>query len=120
MNDREHYHRSPAAKFSIARGDFDPTQYMSRTFNRRMRMRDTFTQILPTYNHVDRTCMIPTFSHTRHEPFSKGLIDEPIYKVKKEYNHRMDRIKDYNEEMQKLGVFAPQPIKHIKPPAAAT
>ena len=57
MNDRTHYKNSPVAKFSMARGDFDPSQHMSRTFNRRMRMKDTFTQILPTYDHVDRTCM---------------------------------------------------------------
>ena len=45
-------------------------------------------------------------------------MNEPIYNVNKNYNHRFDRIKTYNEEMMKLGVFAPQPIKSIKPPAA--
>ena len=118
MNDRDHYKRSPVAKFCTARGDFDPSQHMSRTFNRRMRMRDTFMNILPTYDHVDRTCMTKTFSHVKHEVFDKGLMNEPIYNVTKNYNHRFDRIKTYNEEMQKLGVFAPQPIKSVKPAAA--
>ena len=118
MNDREHYRKSPVARFMLSNGNLDGTQFMSRTFNRRMKMRDTFTQVLPTYNHENRTCMQPAFSHTKYEHFKKGLMGENIYEVNKEYNHRVDRIKDYNEEMMKLGVFAPQPIKGVKPPAA--
>ena len=52
-NDRGHYLKSPLVRHSIQRGDFDTTRYKSRTFNRRLRMQDTFTKLVPTYNHFE-------------------------------------------------------------------
>ena len=111
MNDREYYATSPVAKFTQARGDLDSTQYLSRTFNRRLKMRDTFTNVIPLYNHEANTCYKPTHSHTTHERFHTSVDAQPAYKVNKKYFHKMDRIKDYSEEMLNLGVFAPQPRK---------
>ena len=56
MNDREYYAKSPVAKFAISRGDISAEKFLSRTFNRRLRMADTFTKVLPTYEHVPKTC----------------------------------------------------------------
>ena len=50
-NDRQHYEQSPVARFQKENGSFSPDRFMTRTFNRKMKMKDTFTQIFPSYNH---------------------------------------------------------------------
>ena len=43
-NDRSHYQNSPVARHnSRVIGAFSPERFMTRTFNRKMKMRDTFT-----------------------------------------------------------------------------
>ena len=111
MNDRQFYKDSPVAKFVKSRGDFSEDKHLSRTFNRRLRMRDTFTSIIPMYTHVPRTCYMPTVTHTVFPEFKKDITGKPFAKAPRPYNHRMDQIKVYNEEMLKLREFAPQPIK---------
>ena len=111
LNTREHYRKSPVAKFSTQRGDFSPERYMTRTFNRKMKMRDTFTNIFPGYNHQPQTCFTKAASHIFHPKYEKSLEDKPIYALDKRNNHKVDEIKNYSEEMYKLGCFAPQPIK---------
>ena len=39
---------------------------------------------------------------------------KPLGKVSRQYNHKFDPIKVYNEEMLKLRDFAPKPIKSAK------
>mmetsp|Transcript_1914 Transcript_1914/g.3320 ORF Transcript_1914/g.3320 Transcript_1914/m.3320 type:complete len:87 (+) Transcript_1914:580-840(+) len=84
---------------------------MSRTFNRKMKMRDTFTNIFPGYKHEPQTCFINPFSHTKHTLHEGDKVYAPIILGKETYNHRMDQMKEYSEEMYKLGSFGPQPIK---------
>ena len=60
-------------KHSYQRGDFNPDKFMSRTFNRRMKARDTFTNILPLYNHEPKSCNITTYTHWKHEPWKKNI-----------------------------------------------
>ena len=50
-NNRIHYMESPVAKFQKTNGSFFPENYHSRTLNRKMKMKDTFTGIFPSYNH---------------------------------------------------------------------
>jgi len=107
MNDRPHYLGSPAAKFSKTRGDFSEDRFMSRTFNRRLRMRDTFTNIIPMYNHVPNTCYIPPYSHFIHPSHKRDIMNRPLKHVPKDNNHKFDEMKVYNEEMLKLLTFAP-------------
>ena len=80
MNDREFYVKSPAAKFAVQRGDISPEKFLSRTFNRRLRMADTFTKILPTYNHFPNTCYIKSYSHTFHPLFKEDNEGKPVFK----------------------------------------
>ena len=107
MNDQHYYQKSPAAQYSTRNGSLSPERYKSRTFNRRLKMRDTFTQIFPSYEHQPLTCFTQASSHILHPKHPKKDDD-------KEYNHKMDPIKVYSESMYKLGVFAPQPIKSPK------
>ena len=114
MNDREFYVKSPAAKFAVQRGDISPEKFLSRTFNRRLRMADTFTKVLPTYEHFPKTCYTKSYSHHYHPVIHYDDEGKPLAKRDKEFFHRMDLIKTYNEEMMKLGVFAPLPRKAVK------
>ena len=84
---------------------------MTRTFNRKMKMRDTFTRILPGYNHQPQTCFTKAASHIFHPKYEKCLENKPMYDVDRINNHKVDPIKNYAEEMYKLGTFAPKPIK---------
>lgn len=109
MNDRGHYLKSPSLKHSIQRGDFDQTKYKSRTFNRRLRMGDTFTKMVPTYNHVSTSCSIPSFTHYSHPDLPYDILGKHISEKDMSLHHKMDAIKVYNEEMLKMPNFAPQP-----------
>ena len=91
--------------------DLSKDNFLSRTFNRRMKMKDTFTNILPTYGHVKKTCMVPPASHRQHPGYVKDILGRHVKDIPRTYNHKMDAIKDYSEEMYKLGIFAPQPVK---------
>ena len=110
MNTSKYYLKSPVYIHTKQSGFLDKTQdkFLSRTFNRRLKMADTFTKIVPSYEHVPRTCYnIDSHMHhvfKEHKRDSEGI---PLSKVSKINNHRMDEIKNYSEEMYKLGPFAP-------------
>ena len=80
MNDRNYYLESPVAKFSRTRGDFSEDKFISRTFNRRMRMKDTFTNVIPLYTHEPRTCYISPYSHFIHPKYKKDILGQPLKK----------------------------------------
>jgi hypothetical protein len=66
LNDRAYYNKSPAVRHSEKRGDFSPDKFMTRTFNRKLRMKDSFTRILPAYNHQPSSCYTNAASHILH------------------------------------------------------
>ena len=57
MNSQSFYQQSPVNLFAKSQGHigFDHGRYISRTFNRRLKMRDTFTKIYPNYHHEPKT-----------------------------------------------------------------
>ena len=65
--DLQNYNASPAVKRARQDGSLDPFQTpMNRTFNRKLKMRDTFTKIFPSYSHAEPTCYIASMTHHRH------------------------------------------------------
>ena len=77
MNDTANYERSPVARHSSnGLKAFDKEKFLSRTFNRRLKMRDTFTSILPMYDHVNNTCMAgnKTVSHAKHPKYDRDIL----------------------------------------------
>ena len=117
-NDRDHYVKSPICKHLKGSGAFSPDHHMTRTFNRKMKMKDTFTQIFPSYDHKKETCYlngkVKSFSHQQHPRYHETIESIPLSKIDKRNNRKMDKMKDYSEQMYKLGSFAPQPIKAPK------
>jgi|TARA_B110000977_G_scaffold161356_1_gene206240 hypothetical protein len=107
LNDREFYYKSPAVKHSTMRGDFSPDKYMTRTFNRKLKMHDSFTRVLPSYNHVQNSCYTTAQSHYLHPQYKKDILYKPMTDIDRRYTHKHDFIKNYSESMYKLGVFAP-------------
>ena len=66
-NQDGNYGLSAAAKRARQDGSLDPSQtFFNRTFNRKLKMRDTFTKILPTYTHGAATTYIPSATHSQH------------------------------------------------------
>ena len=100
MNDAKFYNTSPVAKLNTENGAFNSKAFQSRTFNRRLKMRDTFTKVFPGYRHAEKTCFSQPASHDLHPKYKLKIPDTT-------YNHKVDPIKDYSESMYKLGVFAP-------------
>ena len=68
-NDRAHYNACPAVKHSEKKGDFSPEAYHTRTFNRKMKMVDSFTRILPGYDHIANSCYTNSATHVMHPTF---------------------------------------------------
>jgi len=60
-NEDDNYSLSPAAKRALQDGSLDPHQtFFNRTFNRKLKMRDTFTKIFPSYTHGEPTVSQPS------------------------------------------------------------
>jgi hypothetical protein len=114
MNQSSVYRKSPVCKYYEQKGEFDASEdkFKSRTINRRLKMRDTFSKINPLYTHEPNTCyMMKSFSHAFHPAIDRDIEGRPLRDISKEYNHKMDEMKNYSEEMYKLGSFAPPPRK---------
>jgi len=55
-NTNENYSKSPAARHAYRDGSLDPARMtFSRIFNRKLKMRDTFTKVFPVYPHGNPT-----------------------------------------------------------------
>ena len=112
LNNRGYYLNSPANVFAETQGHFNSSngKFLSRTFNRRLRSKDTFTNIIPNYTHEKKTCYQlqgQSLSHKFHYPILKDDLNKPIKKMNRENTHKFDEMKIYNEEMLKLLTFAP-------------
>ena len=60
-NENPNYSLSPAARHAMKDGSLEPLfrSTFSNTYNRKLKMRDTFTKIFPSYIHAE-----PTVSYT--------------------------------------------------------
>ena len=75
-NDDVNYEKSPAAKHALRDGSFDETRMtgFNTTFHRKLKMRDTFTVIFPSYTHGERTTYDKnkSFMHNAHKYETKA------------------------------------------------
>ena len=57
LYDSYNYSKSPAGKHALVDGSLDQKSKatFSTTLNRKIKMRDTFTSVFPTYNHGEPT-----------------------------------------------------------------
>jgi len=102
----EHYDNSPVAKHYVQ----DPGFLMTFNgtikprigVNRRLKMRDTFTKLFPTYSHEPKTVYSPSAAHTHFLYPERQYDGRPTFKIDRTYTHKMDEIKTYTEEMLKI------------------
>lgn len=112
MSDRTHYMQSPQFRHSCMRGDYNVNLYQSRTMNRRMNMRDSFTKVLPTYHHTPNSGYQQSYSHRAHREIKKYVEGNQLADKNLDHHHKKDFIKTYSESMWVLGKdFAPETRK---------
>ena len=101
--DDKNYVLSPAAKRARQDGSLDPTQtYLNRTINRKLKMRDTFTKIFPSYTHGVPTCYAPSNTHAQHFYPKKDDLGNRMQEIDRTNTHKMDFMKEYTESMLKI------------------
>jgi len=96
------YVNSPVAKLAMTNGSLNTQNSMTRTFNRKLKMRDTFTKIFPSYTHEDRTVMIPSFSHQMYSYPAKNDLGAPTHEIDRNFTHKKDNMKIYHESILKI------------------
>lgn len=103
LNDDRNYSKSPAAMRARQDGSLDPNQtFFNRTFNRKIKMRDTFTKVFPSYTHGDSTCFTKSNTHAQHYYPRKNDLGSRMQDIDRSYTHKMDFIKEYSESMLKI------------------
>ena len=76
---------------------------MTRTFNRKLKMRDTFTKIFPSYDHCPTTTYkMPSQTHYQFNYPEKNIDGQPIHQIDRTFTHKTDAMKYYNEEIIKV------------------
>ena len=103
LNQDMNYGLSPAAKRARQDGSLDPSQtFFNRTFNRKIKMRDTFTKIFPSYTHGAETCYQPSNTHFMHMYPKKDDLGKKMADIDRSHTHKMDFMKEYTESMLKI------------------
>ena len=104
-NEDRNYSNSPAARHAMADGSLDPNQtFFGRTFNRKLKMRDTFTKLFPAYEHGATSNCSPNKISSRYQhgyPAANDIGGKP-YDTDKTYNHKKDEIKVFHEAMLRI------------------
>ncbi len=102
-NESLNYGKSPAAKRAIQDGSLDPSQTpFNRTFNRKLKMRDTFTKIFPSYTHGETTCYIASATHHNHYYPKRDDLGNKMQDIDRQFTHKKDYMKEYSESMLKI------------------
>ena len=78
LNEGKNYSLSPAAKHAMKDGSLDQNHYLNKTFNRKMRMRDTFTVLFPGYEHGQYTNCVPKQMTSLKSLISHKNLPEPL------------------------------------------
>jgi hypothetical protein len=75
-------------------------------FNRKLKLRDTFTKLFPTYNHAPQTVYSPSATHHQFNYHERQFDGSPTHRIDRKYTHKMDEIKTFTEEMLKIAAIA--------------
>tara|TARA_B110000503_G_C6842997_1_gene287626 strand:+ start:131 stop:583 length:453 start_codon:yes stop_codon:yes gene_type:complete len=105
-NEGLNYSLSPAARHADRDGSIEPLfrHTFSTTFNRKLKMRDTFTKVIPLYNHNEPTTFYSNkpVSHLKHVYPKRNDDGRITYQIDRANTHKVDQMKDYNESMYKI------------------
>ena len=101
-NQDTNYGKSPAAKRAFEDGSLDRNAQFNRTFNRKLKMRDTFTKVFPLYNHGAPTCYEKTNTHLQHIYPDADDLGNTTHAIDRRFTHKFDEMKIYTESMLKI------------------
>ena len=76
--------------------------HFNRTFNRKLKMRDTFTKIFPSYTHGEPTCYQASNTHHMHYYPKQDDIGKKMQDIDRTNTHKKDFMKEYTESMLKI------------------
>jgi hypothetical protein len=100
---------SPAARHALKDGSLEATfrNTFSTTYNRKLKMRDTFTKLFPTYNHNEPTTFKANkpVTHLTHVYPKRNDDGRITYMIDREYTFKKDPVKEYKETMYKMHDF---------------
>ncbi len=93
-NETKNYRLSPAARHAEKDGSLEPIMRttFNQSFNRKLKMRDTFTKIFPLYTHAQPTtfAMNETMSHQKFIYPASNDDGRITYVIDREYTHKFD------------------------------
>ncbi|CDW83102.1 UNKNOWN [Stylonychia lemnae] len=93
------YEKSPVAKHYAHH--FQQTASSSNGFNRKLKMRDTFTKIFPSYTHGLPTVFDKPVAHSQFV-YPDTIEGKPTHQIDRTYTKKNDFIKIYTEEILKI------------------
>lgn len=99
-NETPNYVKSPAAIHALIDGSLDTSKGdLSRINHRKMRLKDSFAAVFPTYNHKTQVSLTGSqLSPTALRAFvypEKNLLGAPMYEIDREHTRKRDAINDY-------------------------
>ena len=107
LNENENYSSSPAARHAMADGSLNPyATFFNRTFNRKLKMRDTFTKIFPSYTHGSPSVAGPSQTQVQHAYPDRNADGRPTHEINREFTLKKDAMKDYHESILKIANMA--------------
>ena len=86
-------------------GSVDLNQnFMDKYFNRKMRMRDTFTVLFPGYEHGNYTNCVPNQipSHEHYQYPKTNDTGSPTHLIDREFTRKKDYMNDYHENFMRI------------------
>ena len=104
-NKDKNYSLSPAARHAQNDGSLDPNQtFFGRTFNRKLKMRDTFTKIFPSYGHGERSNYSPNKVNSKvaHAYPTQNDLGGAPHEIDREWTLKKDDMKHFHEAMLRI------------------
>ena len=104
-NNVPNYVKSPAAKLALRDGSLDPNQtFFNSSFNRKLKMKDSFTKVFPSYTHGEPSTFNFNKPHTLevHEYPDRNDGGKTTHRINRQHTLKRDFIKDYSESMYKV------------------
>ena len=68
---------------------------MGRTFNRKLKQRDTFTNIFGGYTHEPATCYTKSAAHVLHPNYKLSVDAGPAHRIDRTFTHKYDDNKEF-------------------------
>ena len=88
-NDRSFYQKSPVARFTKENGDLSAERLKpSKLINRKLKMHDSFTRVLPAYSHEQRSGYTSSLTHKLYPEFKQSVDKTPMHEINRAFTKK--------------------------------